>query len=279
MASRQTTERAAGRWSARARGVLAAVAGVASGLAGCATPAVDGGTEPAAPSRPAASGATAVTAPVPAKRAIDLDYFEQLERKATVSQDDLLTGLLIVATSSVGRDFPSRTVEAKRLGWIEPAFDRPARRPLLVGELAPVVARAAKLPGFGPPIGEAADARAAQAELERRGWIAAGTPAETVVSGPQFLAVLMRVSDALGLGFNEPTTDGGASAQACAAPAEQDPFEELGLGVGAPESPARGTKAPAGAQGAQGQVGEYPRRVLARSEPLPPLSRSGGSRQ
>lgn len=215
-----------------------------------------------------AGGAGAVvSAPVAAKRAIDLEYFEQLERKAAVSQDDLLTGLMIVATSSIGRDYSARVAEAKRLGWIEAGFDRPARRGLLAQELAPVAARAAKLPGIGPATGEASDWRAAQAELERRGWLPTGISPEAVVTGPQLLAVLMRVSDALGLGR------GGR-------PAEPDAFADLGFGPAGPGAePAKvdggGVARVRGETSVPAAVDANAPRLRARPEPLPALRRAG----
>ncbi|MFN5660733.1 MAG: hypothetical protein ACK48N_01415, partial [Planctomyces sp.] len=80
-----------------------------------------------------------------AVRSADLDYLDALERRPAISNDDAITGMLLITTGRIGRDYPARVAEAQRAGLIAGEADGPPpapRRAANAGDVSRLVALA-----------------------------------------------------------------------------------------------------------------------------------------
>lgn len=120
-----------------------------------------------------------------------LRFFDELETRGLASHDDALEGALLVATGRGEATYPRRLETARRLGLVEPAFDRPAREACTIGEVSVLVARLLRTPEPVTP------------ELATRSLIERGVLPEVVrpyqgLTGAQLVSMLGYASDAMG---------------------------------------------------------------------------------
>lgn len=132
-----------------------------------------------------------------AVRSADLDYLDALERRPAISNDDAITGMLLITTGRIGRDYPARVAEAQRAGLITGEADGPPpapRRAANAGDVSRLVALALRAVEPSLASGEAS---AGMNWLRQRGALPAAMNETDLPTGPQFLAVLMAVGEAL----------------------------------------------------------------------------------
>jgi hypothetical protein len=168
-------------------------------------------------------------------RAVELEYLDLLERRPLIGADDMLSGLLMVRTGSMGRNYMARVTEARRLGIVDETWDAPARRAMTAEDLAVAVVAT---------LGDLRSRAAALAYVQSRGWLPSDLAPSSTVSGAQFLSLLGSLSDELA------RRGRGGSSMRPPAGAEPDPFDQLGFGptpgdgrAGGPEvvGPSRGS--------------------------------------
>ncbi len=132
-----------------------------------------------------------------AVRSADLDYLDALERRPAISNDDAITGMLLITTGRIGRDYAARVAEAQRAGLIPGEAEGPPpapRRAASAGDVSRLVAVA--LRSVEPSLA-AGDAGAGMNWLRQRGALPAAMNETDLPTGPQFLAVLLAVGEAL----------------------------------------------------------------------------------
>lgn len=237
---------------------------------------------PAAPSTGVSAGASEGTPEV--ARAWDLEFLELLDRRAAVSCDDVLTGLHLVRTGQIGLNFIQRVESARSAGLIGPDFSRRAREAMNAGALAPLVLAA---------LGEAAapDAEAALSRVQDRGWLPRALRADSLVSGPQLLAVLGALGDELakrGQGAAlprraSPVPSPVVASVGAASKSGDDAFDELGYAPGASTTGASTSVARTGVPGPRVATSASARGASSasglprpRPEPLPTLVAGAG---
>lgn len=123
-----------------------------------------------------------------------LDFFDELESRELVTQDDAIHAVLLVARGSSAPTFVQRAAIAKRAGIVEQTWSPQPRDAITTVELASMVAGATR-PG-GASTGAASGSAAKLAELQSSGVIPAEWRPNRGVSGLELLAVLRRASDA-----------------------------------------------------------------------------------
>ncbi len=129
----------------------------------------------------------------PGNGAEQLDFFDELESRELVTQDDAIHAVLLVAKGSSGPTFVQRAAIAKRAGIVEQTWSPQPRDAITTVELAAMVAGAT---GLGVARGGASGGSSAMlAELQSSGVIPAEWRANRGVSGLELLAVLRRASD------------------------------------------------------------------------------------
>ncbi len=256
-------------------------------------PAATSSATPAAPAAPAtgvsagAASAGAAEGTPEVARAWDLEFLELLDRRAAVSCDDVLTGLHLVRTGQIGLNFIQRVESARGAGLIGPDFSRRAREAMNAGALAPLVLAAL---GEAP----APDAEAALSRVQDRGWLPRALRADSLVSGPQLLAVLGALGDELakrGQGAalpqrGRPAQVPAVASASAASKSADDAFDELGYAPGASTTGASTSVARTGVPGqrvATASTAASARGVSSasglprpRPEPLPALVAGAG---
>lgn len=169
----------------------AAIAAMILGAGGCATRAV--------------SDSSLVDDPTVAGD--QLEYFDGLERRQAVSNNDALHGLFLVADGADGNaDYESRVAEAKARRWLPEKWEAPANEDARLGDIAVAVCRITDIQGgltmriIGPtPV-------YATRELMYEGLLPQRA-ANQSIRGLEFLDLLGRVDDRLAFGDVEPTTE------------------------------------------------------------------------
>ncbi len=227
-----------------------AVAGAALWAGGCAgTAGGRGGAE-----RPTV-GASAAETVAARGGAIELEFYDELEARPLVSEDDALHAVLLLGTWSSGADFARRVEYAKRLGWLDESFNRSGHDAVTVGEVAMLLER---LMGQKP-----ASPTDALERLRKRGMIPPEVQENQGLTGAQMRWLLAEVDDVIGskrVATLEPEEAGAAGG----APAETPPApDRLEVG-GTPLSSAEASEAPA-----PPPVSKPANVPAARSEPLP----------
>ncbi len=78
----------------------------------------------------------------------EIEFFEDLERSHTVSNNDALHALFLFADQEDGWvTYEARVEEAKRREWIDKTFDEPSTESAQVGWIAAAACRITKIPG------------------------------------------------------------------------------------------------------------------------------------
>lgn len=122
--------------------------------------------------------------------ASQLEFFDDLEKQALVCHDDALHASLLMGAGINATTFEQRTAMAVKLGWIAPAFDRPAREAITVGEACRILARM---------MGESATISQEQAveRVASVGGLPANLKTYQGITGAQLMSVLGAVHDAV----------------------------------------------------------------------------------
>ncbi|MBX9736459.1 MAG: hypothetical protein K2X32_05985, partial [Phycisphaerales bacterium] len=126
-----------------------------------------------------------------------LDFFDRLNERARVCQDDVLTGVLLVkkGVAPAGEQGYARRVEmGKELGILNADFNKPALQAATTGEVATMVVSAAAK--SGGPVTEADAIRV----LTAGAWMPAGLSGTELASGTQAFNALGGLSDLLAAG-------------------------------------------------------------------------------
>jgi hypothetical protein len=119
-----------------------------------------------------------------------LNFFDALEKRDLVSNDDALHAALLVFTGQSPATYSQRAARAKQVGLIPTRFDQPAREAITAGELALILARGLEIP---EPASEGAALRA----LAEAGVAPDFAKENSGVSGAQLLTLLGHVEDAI----------------------------------------------------------------------------------
>ncbi len=170
-------------------GALAAVCGLALGLAGCSS----GGSH--------AADAGVGFRPLVDKSAIEvsqpsdstgLAFFDELEGKPLASQDDAIHSMLLLGTGTSAASYEQRVAMAKELGYVERGFDRPGRQAVTMGDVAEMASKI--LEGKRPATADEAIAKLVHREIAP----AAARPNQGL-TGAQLVSMAGGVRDAMSL--------------------------------------------------------------------------------
>ena len=170
-------------------GALAAVCGLALGLAGCSSRgshAADTGVG----FRPLVDrSAIEVSQP---SDSTGLAFFDELEGKPLASQDDAIHSMLLLGTGTSAASYEQRVAMAKELGYVERGFDRPGRQAVTMGDVAEMASKI--LEGKRPATADEAIAKMVHREIAP----AAARPNQGL-TGAQLVSMAGGVRDAMSL--------------------------------------------------------------------------------
>jgi hypothetical protein len=177
----------------------------------------------------ASAGSSVVTAHPAA--ADQLDFFDALEARPSVTYDDAIHAALLLEQEDSQLDFNRRVAVARQNGLLHGDFDRPATAPISTGDAADLVMRAM--------VSRAGTGRAAEstpagatAQFQAAGVLPEAAKATDRISGHDFVAMVTGAREIIGLApAREPTVLAEAPA-APPAPAGGESFDE-------PVAPAR----------------------------------------
>ncbi len=188
----------------------------------------------------------------------DLDFFDSLESARLVCHDDVLNAALLLGNGESGPTYADRVMLARRLGYVESGFDRPAREAATLGEVAKVFVRVSD----GAAAGDRLSQEQAMTRMAARGLMPADAKPYQGMTGAQLLTVMSGVRTAMG------ERERPHVRLAAAAAVEAAPATPLAAATPSPmESPgvATTTSDASTVASADGSVG-------AKAEPLPPAA-------
>lgn len=183
-----TRSRMTGTGSGFAAVAATILVGLAGGLVGCET--TGGGPIGGRPT--VASSAVESTW----EGASALDFFDSLEGKPLVCHDEVIHGALLLAMGTSAEGYPGRLALARKMGYVDARFDRPAREAATIGEVAKVLVRVTDGPR-SEGVGAGLTQDAAIQRLAARGWLPANVKAFQGLSGAQFLTLLSGATEAM----------------------------------------------------------------------------------
>jgi len=73
-----------------------------------------------------------------------LNFFDDLELRPLAAQDDAVHAVLLLGTGQSGQNYEHRVLLARKLGYVSPAFNRPGRQAVTVGEVAVMLSAVAE---------------------------------------------------------------------------------------------------------------------------------------
>lgn len=124
----------------------------------------------------------------------DLDFFDTLESARLVCHDDVLNAALLLGNGESGPTYADRVMLARRLGYVESGFDRPAREAATLGEVAKVFVRVSD----GAATGDRLSQEQAMTRMAARGLMPADAKPYQGMTGAQLLTVMSGVRTAMG---------------------------------------------------------------------------------
>lgn len=148
-----------------------------------------------------------------------LGFFDELEGRGLVAQDDAFEGVLLLATGKGGESYPQRVAMAKELGVVDASFQRPAREAATIGEVSRMLVRVVK-----GSAGEKLNAEESIAELASMGIVPPEARPIQGLTGAQLVSMLgasddrMRASGIGRVAQPKPATQSSDSAKPAAAP-------------------------------------------------------------
>lgn len=125
-----------------------------------------------------------------------LDFFDSLEGKPLVCHDEVIHGALLLAMGTSAESYEGRVGLARKMGYIDSRFDRPAREAATIGEVSKVLVRVTDGPRSAG-VGAGLTQDAAIQRLAARGWLPANAKAFQGLSGAQFLTLLSGATEAM----------------------------------------------------------------------------------
>lgn len=210
------------------------------------------------------------------RRAGELEFFDELERRPMACQDDLLHGLLLVAGGELPATAQARAETARRAGIVDAGYRRDPLDRVTVHEAAVAAARVVGGPGSRD---HAAWTDGATDWARRAGLVPAEARPDDALTGAQLLAILGGVSDIRAARPPQSSVVPGAPAAASGAGAKDipaapdDDFDKF-TAIPAPKpapAPAPPAETPVPDQSARASrptAGGLPK---ARTEPVPEM--------
>lgn len=125
-----------------------------------------------------------------------LDFFDSLEGKPLVCHDEVIHGALLLAMGTSAEGYAGRVGLARKMGYIDSRFDRPAREAATIGEVSKVLVRVTDGPR-SPGVGAGLTQDAAIQRLAARGWLPGNAKAFQGLSGAQFLTLLSGATESM----------------------------------------------------------------------------------
>ncbi len=121
----------------------------------------------------------------------ELNFFDELETRAEVVNDDALHACLLLGTGVSLPTYDERVAVAQRLGWLRRQPARPPREAATIGEVSRIIVRMMGDKGRVTP------ARANE-RLQQMGLLPAGTKHYQGLTGAQMVSLLGQVEEAMG---------------------------------------------------------------------------------
>lgn len=171
-----------------------------------------------------------------------LDFFDSLEGKPLVCHDEVLHGALLIALGTSDGTYEGRVSMARRFGYVDPGFNRPAREAATIGEVAKVLVRVTDGPRSAG-VGAGLTQDAAIQRLAERGWLPRSAKAFQGLSGAQYLTLVAGATEAMAGRPPRNMVDEPSPTDSIPGPSEPAPRVEQAATV-EPVSAATGSAAP-----------------------------------